>query len=1140
MKLGKMNWKAIAVFVLMAVFIFSAFQPSMFSAKGASSNSLNLISQISVKGVHNSGYSISQSNTPAHIINGVYYYNVSIAQSGLTPGLSWGIYILNNSTEATSSAEFASSYTNGNNWSNANTPNYSQFTSYGFSSGNNINLTLTNGTYYYVLTVMNSTYFSYEMNSDIQNMFFSIQGNSLNMSVNFPVLKKVTLSAQSLRSGTKWTIAMGGSLFDSVSYYNSSLTGTMIAYLTLGYYNYSYTEGIFQVTAVNPSELVVTSTSTILDINIMKTVPVTFSETGLSPGFNWQLYVSYYGTTVNLSLDSFINMMYVNTTSNTGFTIYLPNGTYSYTVKSGSFSNSFPTGLTVNRTLKQSYSVSLIIPKLNKYVFSETGITSGEDWGVLVAWNYTASSSSPYDVCYINGTGSSSLIAYLPNGTLKYTPVIGSVSLLYSIPFFGIHGTFFKTTGFTVNSAGSISITFPAVQKIAVNIHGIFPGLTYAVCLRNYNTGSIIYQNTSSNSSFVSYLPSGTYTIYVNSTYLSIKEYFNQSFSISTYGFTINVSVHIYKVTVIAYGLHKGMDHLFSFKGIVGGNSKSQNSTFYLENGTYDYTYSVWGLSTFSTSQSSSFNVSGNNTTVKIYFPHYYKFVFNEVGLIQGKEWGIQITSNTVNEISNETLLSQQMIVYLVKGNYTYSFGIYNSTTASISNPTTGSLTVSSLTPQIINLKEVSQYTVSFTETGLPTSVDWTVEFNGTSKTSTSSTISFLEPNGTYAFDVQPISGYSIAPQSGSIVVRNSSIYKSILFTPIISSQAPVWAFTGAYANYSLTFVYNGKSTISNVMVKAVAVNLSNDTVELQMITMHPTSNVQNTTLYDHWNNFSLWLGKGLISKLNNGSAVPGFSSSNITPSVKITTPAGTFLTDGLYETTSGGNLNFYYEMYSGILVDQKAVINSTGSLIAVLTSTNIPEGNASLSNYQATFTESGLPSGTAWYVNLSNGMNSGAITGSSYSFALTNGTYSYNIATTDKIYHASAGSITVSGKNISQAAAFSKYTYKITFTETGLPSGTHWSMTFNGATSSSNGTTITFNAVNGTYSYTVVNISGYSISPGSGSLSVNGKNVPVNIKFSQISGTSGGLTQTEVFAIIGAAAAVIAVLGIILFKRRK
>jgi len=64
-------------------------------------------------------------------------------------------------------------------------------------------------------------------------------------------------------------------------------------------------------------------------------------------------------------------------------------------------------------------------------------------------------------------------------------------------------------------------------------------------------------------------------------------------------------------------------------------------------------------------------------------------------------------------------------------------------------------------------------------------------------------------------------------------------------------------------------------------------------------------------------------------------------------------------------------------------------------------------------------------------------------------------------------------------------ALAVKKY-YTVTFTETGLPYGTSWSVTFNGTTESSSTNTITFNEPNGIYSFSIASISGYSASPSS------------------------------------------------------
>jgi len=73
---------------------------------------------------------------------------------------------------------------------------------------------------------------------------------------------------------------------------------------------------------------------------------------------------------------------------------------------------------------------------------------------------------------------------------------------------------------------------------------------------------------------------------------------------------------------------------------------------------------------------------------------------------------------------------------------------------------------------------------------------------------------------------------------------------------------------------------------------------------------------------------------------------------------------------------------------------------------------------------------------------------------------------------------------------------------YAVTFTESGLASGTSWSVTFNGTAQSSTGTSIQFSVPNGTYSYSVASVSGYSVSPSSGSVTVSGSAQSVSVTF--------------------------------------
>ena len=94
---------------------------------------------------------------------------------------------------------------------------------------------------------------------------------------------------------------------------------------------------------------------------------------------------------------------------------------------------------------------------------------------------------------------------------------------------------------------------------------------------------------------------------------------------------------------------------------------------------------------------------------------------------------------------------------------------------------------------------------------------------------------------------------------------------------------------------------------------------------------------------------------------------------------------------------------------------------------------------------YAVTFTETALPSGSTWYVNIT-GHNSGALTGTTCSVNLTNGTFAYTVQTNNKLYEPSisSGSLMVNGSAIQETITFS-HVYKVTFTETGLPSGTVW-----------------------------------------------------------------------------------------------
>jgi hypothetical protein len=112
------------------------------------------------------------------------------------------------------------------------------------------------------------------------------------------------------------------------------------------------------------------------------------------------------------------------------------------------------------------------------------------------------------------------------------------------------------------------------------------------------------------------------------------------------------------------------------------------------------------------------------------------------------------------------------------------------------------------------------------------------------------------------------------------------------------------------------------------------------------------------------------------------------------------------------------------------------------------------------------------------------------------------NGTYFYSLATANKRYASTGGTFTIDGAAVLEAVTFDQITYSLTFIESGLPAGTSWTVNVNGDAQSSESNSITFTKDNGTYSYAIELQTGYSATPASGKLMVQG-NTTEDIAFS-------------------------------------
>ncbi len=167
---------------------------------------------------------------------------------------------------------------------------------------------------------------------------------------------------------------------------------------------------------------------------------------------------------------------------------------------------------------------------------------------------------------------------------------------------------------------------------------------------------------------------------------------------------------------------------------------------------------------------------------------------------------------------------------------------------------------------------------------------------------------------------------------------------------------------------------------------------------------------------------------------------------------------------------------------------------------------------------YTVTFTESGLPAGTAWEVDF-NGANQTS-TSTSIVFREPNGTHAYSIFGVPGWHETSFpyyGNITVNGGPISPPTLiFTQVTYSVSFNETGLALGTNWSVLYNGTIHSSASTTILFSEPNGSYTFSVVRVPQYFAAPASGFQNVSGGPVVKPIRFNELLPSTYPVTFSE------------------------
>jgi hypothetical protein len=152
-----------------------------------------------------------------------------------------------------------------------------------------------------------------------------------------------------------------------------------------------------------------------------------------------------------------------------------------------------------------------------------------------------------------------------------------------------------------------------------------------------------------------------------------------------------------------------------------------------------------------------------------------FPVTFSESGLAAGTNWSISIGGQTHFSTGLWINVSEP------DGTYLYTVG----SVAGYTVAPEGNVTVNGAAVQvpIAFSPSVTEYTVTFTQVGLPAGLVWSVTLNGLEKsTNSSSAIVFTEPNGNYTFSVGHVPGYRAHPTSGRVLVNGGDVLKHVHF----------------------------------------------------------------------------------------------------------------------------------------------------------------------------------------------------------------------------------------------------------------------------------------------------------------------------------------------------------------------
>ncbi|MCI4341446.1 MAG: YncE family protein [Thermoplasmata archaeon] len=232
-----------------------------------------------------------------------------------------------------------------------------------------------------------------------------------------------------------------------------------------------------------------------------------------------------------------------------------------------------------------------------------------------------------------------------------------------------------------------------------------------------------------------------------------------------------------YPVTFRETGLAAGTAWSATLDG-VERSSISTTISFREPNG--GHLYQVGSVSGYHQNLTSgSVQVEGAGTTLWVgYALSTYSVAFSEEGLPSATDWSVTLGGATLSSVTSTIEFAES------NGTYAYTVGTLGGWQSA---PSTGSVPVTGHSVLVgVVWTSTARFVVTFDETGLAAGTSWSVQLSGASATFATSSIPFLEANGTYAYTVPSVPGYT-GGAAGNLIVNGSAVDVSVPFVPVLN-----------------------------------------------------------------------------------------------------------------------------------------------------------------------------------------------------------------------------------------------------------------------------------------------------------------------------------------------------------------